>query len=112
MKFCVKTLRKAEADIRSITKYIYERSPQGASAWLDAYRKARSRLETAADSCALADENEHFEIEVRQALFKTKLGRIYRMLFTIVGEEVRILRIRGPGQAPVFPEELGSSGDE
>ncbi len=29
------------------------------------------------------------------------------MLFTIVGEEVRILRVRGPGQAPVESLDLG-----
>jgi plasmid stabilization system protein ParE len=112
MKFHVKALHKAEADIRSITSYLYERSPQGASAWLDAYGQARRRLATSADRCGQAEENEHFDIDVRQALFKTRRGRICRLLFTIVGNEVRILRIRGPGQAPVVPEDLDSSRDE
>lgn len=104
MKFRVKTLRKAETDVRSITKYIHKRSPQGAAAWLDAYRQARTRLANNADSCGQADENEHFDIDVRQALFKTRHGRVYRLLFTIVGNEARILRVRGPGQAPMAQE--------
>jgi len=112
MKFNVKALRKAEADVRSITKYLYERSPQGAAAWLDAYRQARTRLASNADRCGQADEDEHFDIDVKQALFKTRRGRIYRMLFTIVGNEVRILRIRGPGQAPVVAQDLDSLSDE
>lgn len=112
MKFDVKALRKAEADVLSITKYLYEWSPQGAAAWLDAYRLARMRLATSADRCGEAEENEHFDIDVRQALFKTKRGRIYRMLFTVVGNEVRILRVRGPGQAPIIADEVDSLDDE
>ena len=57
-------------------------------------------------------EDEHFDIDVRQALFKTRRGRIYRMLFTIVGNEVRILRVRGPGQAPVVADDVDSLTDE
>jgi plasmid stabilization system protein ParE len=70
MKFRVKALRKAEADVRSITKYIYRRSPQGAAAWLAAYRRARLRLAESADSCGQADENDHFDIDASlSALF-------------------------------------------
>ncbi len=107
MTFRVKALRKAEADIRSITNYLYERSPQGAEAWLNAYRRARTRLADNATIYGNADENEHFDIDVKQALFKTRYGRVYRLLFTIVDDEVRILRVRGSGQAAVEPYELG-----
>lgn len=106
MTFRVRALRKAEADVRSIARYIHEHSPQGAEAWLNAYRKARTDLAKTAESCSAADENEHFKIEVKQAFFKTRYGRIYRLLFTIVGDEARILRVRGPGQAPVDTEQL------
>ena len=106
MTYRVRTLRKAEADIRSITNYICKRSPQGAAAWLDAYRQARTRLADNAESCGAADENEYFDIDVKHALFKTRRGRLYRLLFTIVDDEVRILRVRGSGQAPVGPEDL------
>lgn len=112
MKFNVKALRKAEADVRSIAKYLYDRSPQGAAAWLNAYREARARLASDANRCSQAEENDHFDFDVRQALFKTTRGRVYRMLFTIIGNEVRILRVRGPGQAPVSAEELDSLNEE
>ena len=106
MNFHVKTLRKAESDIRKITNWIAERSPQGAEAWLSAYDSVRTRLANDPESCSAAEENEHFEIHVQQALFKTHGGRTYRALFTIMNGEVRILRIRGPGQATVQPEEI------
>ena len=107
MTFSVKTLPKAEDDIRSIANYIYERSPQGCQAWLDAFRQARMRLVENADVYGAAIEDQHFDIEIRQALFKTKHGRVYRLLFTINEADVKILRVRGPGQAPVNPAEIG-----
>jgi hypothetical protein len=50
---------------------------------------------------ALAPENEFVAREIRHIVFRTRHGRPYRALFTIVGNEVRILRVRGPGQAPL-----------
>jgi plasmid stabilization system protein ParE len=106
MTFSVRTLPRADADIGHITSYIYERSPQGAAAWINALDLARARLADNAEGCGEADENEHFDIKVQQALFKTRRGRVYRMLFTIIDEEVRILRVRGPGQAPVQSDDF------
>ncbi len=38
--------------------------------------------------------------------FKTKHGRTYRAVFTILNGQVRILAIRGPGQAPLKRRDL------
>ena len=108
MKLSVRTLPKAEADIRSITRYIYERSRRGAVAWVNALDQARLQLADNAMACGQCDENEHFDIDVRQMLFNTRRGRIYRILFTVVENEVRILRVRGSGQAPIQPDDLES----
>jgi plasmid stabilization system protein ParE len=104
--FRVRTLRRAAADILSITDYIYERSPQGAAAWVNALVKARSRLSDNAETCGEADENERFDIDLKQSLFKTRRGRVYRLVFTIVGDEIRILRVRGSGQSPIEPGDI------
>ncbi len=45
MKFTVHELGKAQADIRSITHWLAQRSPQGAKAWLQAYDEMILRLE-------------------------------------------------------------------
>lgn len=100
------TREQIDSFYRFATEYLYKGSPQGAAAWLDAYRQARMRLASDADRCSQAEEAEHFDIDVKQVLFKSRRGRIYRMLFTIVGNEVRILRVRGPGQAPATPSRL------
>jgi hypothetical protein len=106
MKFRVRELRRAQADIRQIAHWLAGRSFQDALAWLDAYDEMVARLEQSADSCGLAEESDECEMEVRQALSKTRRGRTYRALFTIEGDHVFLLRIRGPGHAPVNPDEL------
>ena len=106
MTFTVKELPKAKVDKRSIFAWLFERSPQGAAAWLDAYDQMVERLRTVADTLPAAQEGTALDVDVRQILFKTKRGRIYRAVFFVDGAEVYILRIRGPGQAPVSNDEL------
>ena len=106
MTFRVRTLRRANADILTITGYIHERSKPGAAAWVNALERAKNRLAENGGACGEADENDRFDIDVQQSLFKTRHGRVYRLIFTIVEDEVRILRIRGSGQAPVEPEDV------
>ena len=108
MTFNVHELRRARGDIASIARWLADRSPRGARAWLDSYDDMVNRLKRQADSYALANEHENFDLDVRQVLFKTKRGRVYRALFLIDGQDVYILRVRGPGQAPVQPDDLGA----
>jgi hypothetical protein len=46
----------------------------------------------------LAPESPNYETEVRQILFKTRRGRTYRALSTVVGAGVFIVHVRAPGQ--------------
>ena len=108
MNFTVHELPRVKADKRSIVQWIYERSPAGAAAWLDAFDRAVQQLGERAESYALAHENQDLKLDVRQILFKTRRGRVYRALFIIEDREVYILRVRGPGQAPVKSKDLGS----
>lgn len=41
---------------------------------------------------------DRFTDDLRETYFKTRHGRRYRIVFTIIGTEVRVLRIRAPGQ--------------
>lgn len=106
MKFTVHELPKAQIDKRHIVAWLFQRSSQGAAAWLTAYDGMLERLRLAADSLPLAAENDHFEFDIRQVLFKTRRGRIYRAIFFVEGLDVYVLRVRGPGQAPVYPDDL------
>jgi hypothetical protein len=64
------------------------------------------RLGMSADTLPITPENDDVDLEVRQVLFKTKRGRLYRAVFHVQGDDVYVLRVRGPGQAPIRPDEL------
>jgi len=106
MKYNVVALRRADADVRHITTWIAGRSLPGAEAWLEAYEQLLVRLVEQAGSFGVALENPDCNIPLKQALFRTRHGHTYRAVFTIVDDEVRILRIRGPGQPPLRDDEL------
>ena len=107
MSFAVHELPKAKADKRSIVAWIRERSPAGAAAWLNAYDRLVEQLKQQPESYGEAHENPDLQLDVRQILFKTRRGRVYRVLFIIENTNVYILRVRGPGQAPVEETGLG-----
>jgi plasmid stabilization system protein ParE len=106
MSFAVRELPKARQDKDSIFRWLFARSPTGALAWLDAYDSLVDRLKDDTATFGLALEAADCEFEIRQALFKTRRGRVYRVLFFIEGGAVFIARVRGPGQAPVMPQEI------
>jgi hypothetical protein len=54
----------------------------------------------------LAPESAHCNYQIREVFFKTRKGNPYRVLFTILGDEVLVLRVRGPGQDYVAETEL------
>ena len=107
MRFSVHELPRAKEDKRQILVWLLERSRQGAAAWLSAYDDALQRLDQDADSYGQAPENDDCPlVDVRQALFKTRRGRVYRVVFFIEGTDAYVLRVRGPGQPPLQPDEL------
>lgn len=107
MTFQVRVLSRALQDVDAIVDWIAnaQQSPQGAANWLHAYEAALADLALTPYRHGLAPENQHVKIELRQFLFKTRAGRVYRGLFTIDGSEILVLRIRGPGQAPLESED-------
>jgi plasmid stabilization system protein ParE len=91
-------LPRALRDIESIVQFLFERSPQGAAAWIERWQRVLDQLRTQPLDCGLAPESGRYDADVRQVLFKTRRGRMYRALFTVVGRGVFVLHIRGPGQ--------------
>lgn len=106
MSFSVRELGKAQADKRHIFEWLYERSPRGAAAWLAAYDEMIERLRAGAGTFGPAYENAELDMDVRETFFKTRRGRVYRALFVIESDVVFVLRVRGPGQAPIQDSDL------
>jgi plasmid stabilization system protein ParE len=101
-------LRRADADTNAIYVWLAKRSVAGAGRWYRAFLNAAASLSNNPFRCGSAPESVAVGYDVRQHLFKTPRGRKYRLLYLVTGDEVRVLRIRGPGQAPVTGADLGS----
>ncbi|MGD9646587.1 MAG: type II toxin-antitoxin system RelE/ParE family toxin [Pirellulales bacterium] len=93
-------------DVQQLYHWIAERSAGGALRWYQQWFKAVDSLRRNPLAYGLAPESDFVDVEIRQILFRTRRGRIYRALFSIEGEVVRVLHVRGSGQAPVAPDEL------
>jgi len=97
---------RAEHDAEMIFDWIAERSLRGANHWFAVLQVAVRKVAENPAIYALAREDDLVNCNLRQFLFKTRQGNVYRGLFTIVDDEIRILRIRGPGQPPLTPGEI------
>lgn len=98
MSFCVISLGRADRDLVGIARWLFKRSAAGASRWLQAFEEAKEKLKHNPLHYGLAPEDERVDFELRQIFFKTRRGKRYRAVFTVIGDEVRILRVRGPHQ--------------
>jgi plasmid stabilization system protein ParE len=106
MSFRVRLTRDAEADFERRLTALAERSPEAARRLNARFEQALLRLREAPLSCGLAYENSAFPDEIRHLLFGSPPKRRYRALFTTRGDEVVILAIRAPGEAPVRPRDI------
>jgi plasmid stabilization system protein ParE len=106
MRFNVHLLWRAERDLDHIATWLYDRSPDGAAAWHQAWKNTVKLLEDSANGYGVAPENEDQELEIGQIMFHTRHGRNYRALYTIRGQDVFVMHIRAPGQDIVAADEL------
>ncbi|MGY8769723.1 MAG: type II toxin-antitoxin system RelE/ParE family toxin [Pirellulales bacterium] len=107
MSFNVLLLKRAQSDLKSIHSYLLKQSPQGAARWLNAFESVIAQLEKNPERYATAPENHLVSTNIQNASFRTRKGRPYRLVFTIVKHDVRVLRVLGPGQDWLRPEQLG-----
>ena len=101
MEFDVLVTARAEADLQALGDWLHERSPDGARRWTNAASAALTGLRENPRRHSFAPENDHSDREIRNALFKTRRGRVYRAIFYIGGNTVVVTHIRGPHQRPV-----------
>ena len=106
MKHEVLLLRKAATDFDTIVGFLQPHSPASAARWCEAFEKALAHLEKNPQQFALAPENDEFPFTIRQISFKTKRGRTYRVVYTIVGHQVRVLRVLGPAHDLLKEDDL------
>lgn len=91
---------KALADAGEAYFWINEQSEGTALRWYEGLLKAFQSLEKNPLRCPLAPESVFFEEEIRQLIY----GK-YRILLTVEGETVFVLRVRHSAQQYLRPEE-------
>jgi plasmid stabilization system protein ParE len=106
MKYRTRVLARAQGDLDRFVAWLVKRSPAGAIAWYEAATQAIDDLRLNAQQHGFAFEGHGLREPVRDAFFKTKRGKRYRLLNRIDDLDVRILRVRGPGQPPVRRRDL------
>jgi plasmid stabilization system protein ParE len=88
----------ASADLREIARYISQRvSAISTARWLTAIQATIARLATDADQHPQADEAADLSIDLRE-LHHGRQRHVYRILFTIDGDTVNVLRVRHAAQ--------------
>ncbi len=110
MTYKLLLLPRAERDIGGILEFLVKRSLRGAIAGEQALHAALDSIQNDPFRFSLAPESQEYAREVRQILLKTKRGRVYRVLFSVIDFTVYVLHVRGPGQRPLQEGELSSSG--
>ena len=93
MAYRVVVTDKAEADVESVLKWFHnQQATEAGSRWYALLMARLDTLENHPERCALAAESEDVGQEIRELL----LGRHrykYRILFTVSGKTVTILRV-------------------
>ena len=94
MTFRVEISAQAERDAEAVLEWLL--TQQAGKAGIDWFLKLDDAFASLAhfpERCPIAPEDSRFPFEVRQLLFGNK-PHFYRILFTIDGETVYVLRIR------------------
>ena len=91
---------RAKRDIRRAAKWLAKYSPKKAARWHQGIEDAIFTLENNPFRCPLAVENEFFPIEIRQLLYEK-----YRVLYTVLDQEVHVLYVVHGARVFLKPED-------
>jgi plasmid stabilization system protein ParE len=105
MRF-INVQRRARADLDRIYDWLETRSHRGAVSWYRAFWAAAMRIAEDPESYSIVDEAPDVSRPVRQAIFKTRRGKRYRIIFDFSETDVYIYRVRQPGQRPLRDRDL------
>jgi plasmid stabilization system protein ParE len=105
MTYRVVVTAAAKQDLRNAYLWAAERAPHTAALWLQRFETELRKLADFPERCQLAHENAYVEAEIRQLIFGRRQGA-YRVLFTIVGDEVQVLHIRRAVRDWAGPDDL------
>lgn len=98
----------AANDLEDAYRYAAAKAPFSANRWLDRFGAVLKTLATNPDRCPLAREATKLSTPVRELLFG-KRPYVFRVLYVIDLESVRVLRILRAQRRDLSTEEIQSS---
>lgn len=93
MTYRVVLQRLARNDLREAYQRAASRAPRTAARWLDRFQQSLDTLERNPQRCSFARQNGKVDVEVREYLLG-KRPHVFRVIFTIDRDTVRVLRVR------------------
>jgi plasmid stabilization system protein ParE len=107
MLYTVKLLPEAERDILSNMLWWAENhSAEQATDWHDVVSRQIQQVANAPESHGLSAESPFFHYQIRDALIGKGRRGSYRAIFTIVGNEVVVLRVLRASQGKIMPHDV------
>ena len=106
MNFRVKLTAEAVRNQNEIADWIAQHSIAGAIRWLDSLSHILAQISSGPLSFAIAAEDEFSHNELRNALFGTRKGRVFRAIFYVEDDTVIVTHLRGPDQKNLSNDEL------
>lgn len=105
MTFPIELSRQARDDLWGYYQFASQLSLPDAIRWLERFHAAISTLSERPERCSLSRESGRMKLDLRDFLFG-KRPSVYRVVFLIVGERVRVLRIRRSQRDVLSVEEI------
>jgi plasmid stabilization system protein ParE len=106
MSRTLRIVERARSDVDDIFNWLVHRSVKGAISWYMAFRHTLDNIALSPESFAVAAEAHVLGRPIRQAPFKSRRGRVYRIVFELSDTAITLLRVRGPGQSPLRRRDL------
>jgi plasmid stabilization system protein ParE len=95
----------AEAELRAAYRYIHDRAPEAAREWVKGARRKIKSLARDPERAPLAPESVSFENPIRELFYGSGNRGTYRILFTVLGQQVYVLHFRHGSMLPVEPDQ-------
>ncbi len=105
MKYRVILSPRASRDLDKAYLWASRQAQQTAAGWFNRFHAALQTLATNPQRCSIAVETELVDREIRQFLFG-KHPNVWRALFTIQADEVRVLHVRRASMDTAGRDEL------
>src|SRR5437588_627931 len=105
MPFQVVFRPRGRADIAAVVAWLARSGPAAAARWRAGLLRVVQKLETNPALYPAADEATDLGVDLRELLYGRRPA-VYRILFTITGQTVNVLRVRHASQDRLKPGDV------